>query len=746
MEICGRLISVSAYGDWGRGMLEIGSGEKVPVVGRGLAGLEEAELYRFRGEYVQHPKYGRQFDVADALVDAPSEAAGVVKFIQRHYKGCGEKTAGAILDWYSAHGGGLAKLRSDVVNRPWELEKCPGIGARKIEYMDASGAGVEVHVTRRVSAEIAGARVHEQLVKKICEWLLKSGGQHAKDPVAWCVDRLRGDPYFGVLEVEEYTLKVADRIAEAMGVGRDHPGRVACVTHQAVTEEMRKGGHAWLNMGQAKRALQNADCRGSVEACVRISQQRGFPLEISDGRVYTSASLRAERLVAARLLSLLDEGSPIWNKSRDELDAAIARMEASKGGNFRLDESQRAALVGMLTSKVRLHTLTAWPGCGKTTFLEILSGLVSDTVFAAPYSKAAKVLHARIAKYGAASSTVHVMLEATGEGFRKNRANQVVARAIVLDEGGTVDLYLMASVLEAMSPWAHLIVVGDYDQLESVGAGRVLQDVVSIKLGDHHRLTQTHRNDGAILELVGLIRDGKFPKESPGESVVFVGDKRDNEVSFTSVIDLWLDTVAQHGFEQVGLLMGHRTGKRDVEGWNVTYANAQIQRMVNAPTAENRIPGCDVRVADRVIVRKPMTLKRLTADGEEEIVGRLANGDMGYVVGFKLGQKGVLECLKLKLDDGRTVDFPGNAVRKLDLGYAMTVHAAIGSEFDEVIVVIPEGGTGFLNRNLLLTAASRAKQKLWLVGRNEQLAKVAANERPRRNSAIAEIVNNQKRV
>ena len=79
MEICGRLISVNAYGDWGRGMLEIGSGEKVPVVGRGLAGLEEAELYRFRGEYVEHPKYGRQFDVADALVDAPSEAAGVVK-------------------------------------------------------------------------------------------------------------------------------------------------------------------------------------------------------------------------------------------------------------------------------------------------------------------------------------------------------------------------------------------------------------------------------------------------------------------------------------------------------------------------------------------------------------------------------------------------------------------------------------------------------------------------------------------
>lgn len=743
MELCGRLVSVSACGKWGRGMLETSPGQWVQVIGRGLKGLEEAESYRLQGQFVTHPKYGRQFQVDDALVDAPAEAPGLVKFITRHYRGCGEKTAGSILDWYVAHRGGLQKLRADLVGRPWELEKCPAIKGRKIEYMDASGAGVEAHVARRLLAEVTEAQWPESTVRKLAAWLLKSGGQYAADPVAWCFGKLKTDPFYPAMEVDGYTLRSADRVANALGVSRSDPARCAFVMHEAVVEAMRRGGHAWLTFGQASRALESAGVEESVGACVRVAKARGYPVEVSRDRIYTTASLRVEKFISARLAAMLKPGTPIWTKPRAQLDDAIARLERAKGDSFRLDESQRKALIGILTSDVRVHALTSWPGCGKTTFLEILSGLlIKDAVFAAPYSKAAKVLDARVSQHGAAASTVHMLLEAAGEGFRRNRGNELVARTVVVDETGTVDLFLFASILDAMSPWAHLVVVGDVDQLESVGPGRVLQDIVSIEKVDKHRLQTTHRNGGAILELVGMIRQGLYPRVSPGPEVRFVGSDAASKVSFGEVITLWLECVARRGFESVGLLFGHRAGSKEVEGWNVTFINSHIQRMVNGATVNNTIPGCDLRVADRVMVRKAMTLKRLNSDGEEEIVGQVANGDMGYLVGCALSKGGRLESLKLKLDDGRIIDFPGYAANKLDLAYAMTVHSAQGSEFNEVILVIPEGPTGFLNRNLLLTGVSRAKEGLWIVGKQEQVARVAARERPWRNSAIADRVNN----
>ena len=374
----------------------------------------------------------------------------------------------------------------------------------------------------------------------------------------------------------------------------------------------------------------------------------------------------------------------------------------------------------------------------------MFAGLVKNVAFAAPYSQAAKVLNSRIKRFGIGATTAHMLLEANGEGFGKNRHNQLIASVVVLDETGTVDLFLLASLLEAMSPWAHLVVVGDVDQLDSVGHGQVLQDIVEIESADHHRLTTTYRNSGSILDLVGLIREGNYPTAPPGPEVVFLGSTKEEKIEPADLIDEWVECVSREGFEAVGLLFGHRQGERNVKGWNVTYINFLIQDLVNKASNANAIPGCELRIADRVIVRKPMTLKRLTSDGDEEIIGHVANGDRGYVRGFKLGRNGAVDCLRLKLDDGNEIEFPFLSVHKLDLAYAMTVHQAQGSEFAEVILVIPSGASGFMNRNLLFTGASRAQKRLWMVGTRTDIAQVAARERPRRNSAIADMVNNQR--
>jgi exodeoxyribonuclease V alpha subunit len=740
MELCGRLVSVSAHGDWARGTLEVAQGARVPVVGRGLAGLEPAESYRLSGQYIDHPKYGKQFDVVDALVDAPNEIPGILKFLQRHYKGCGEKTAGVIADWYAANAG-VERLRADLVNRPWEVEKCPALGARRIEFMDASGAGLEVHVSRRLAAGLVGARLPDLVQKRLASWLLKSFGMRSAAPVDACWSALEADPFLPVLHVEGYGMRLAEKVASSLRIPNDHPTRIGCLAHHAITECLRRYGHIFLTMAQARKALREEGCTDSVERCVELARQRGFPLEIHENHVYTSGMRRAEQLIVSEFTAMLGPATPIWARPLPELEAAISFLEQSKGDGFRLDDSQRTALIGMLTSRVRLHDLTSWPGCGKTAFLEILAGLVKDVVFAAPYSKAAKVLDARIHKYGVGASTAHMLLEATGDGFRRNRGNQLVACAVVLDETGTVDFLLLASLLEAMSPWAHLIVVGDVDQLESVGPGQVLQDIVAIEKADHHRLTTTYRNRGAILDLVASIREGQYPEGVPGEEVAFLGSSPQDKFGFEDLIDVWVRAVSREGFESVGLLFGHRQGERGVAGWNVTYINALIQDLVNKASDQNTIPRCELRIADRVIVRKPMTLKRMNSDGEEEVIGQVANGDTGFLQGFTVGKNGAVETLKIKLDEGREIDFPFFAVSKLELAYAMTVHQAQGSEFAEVILVIPSGATSFMNRNLLLTGASRAQKKLWMVGRRSDIAQVAARERPRRNSAVAEMVN-----
>jgi exodeoxyribonuclease V alpha subunit len=193
----------------------------------------------------------------------------------------------------------------------------------------------------------------------------------------------------------------------------------------------------------------------------------------------------------------------------------------------------------------------------------------------------------------------------------------------------------------------------------------------------------------------------------------------------------------------VALLFGYRKGSKEKVGTNVTYANHALQNLVNAETEDNRIPGCALRKEDRVIVRKRIILKRKVQNGPDEVYARLVNGDTGYVRSFKTSGDGRLDSIQLRMDDGKDIDLPPIHVRKIDLGYAQTVHSAQGSEYDEVIFFARGRGGEFLNRKLLYTGASRAKKRITLMGRREELESIVRYVAAKRQSGICADVTNR---
>lgn len=738
-EVSGVLSRLAIHGRWGRATLTTSDGKRLQVVGEALVGLVEEGSYRLVGDQKLHPKFGAQFEVSLAQVDVPG-GAGIIKYLQKHFANCGEKTAAAILDWYSKEGGrGLEGLRSALALRPWEIEACPALGTRRIAYLDESGASLEGRVHRRLSAELVAAKVPDQLLKKVAQWLLESLEGQDKT-IEGCWERFRSDPFAAVPEVEGYGYQTADAIARCLSLDSAAPCRLAAALEHAVKTTCDRGGDVYLTREQAASALHQLDEAFDLDVCLDAMGSFGGRVVQVEDRIYESGMERTERFVADALGQLLQRSMPLWCGSEDELDRRIERLELAKSDVFRLDASQRSALKGILLSNCRIHTLTAPPGHGKTSVMEMLAGLLTDVMFSAPTGMAAKVLSGAIVRHGVTAQTTHAMLEANGETFKRNRKNQLVANLLVLDEGGMQDLITFSACLEAMGPSTHLLVVGDVDQLEAVGRGAPLEDLMKIPNVDKHELTVPHRSSGGVLQLLDAVRTGEMPEQPPGEEVHYVFFEGGSSFGFDEMVALWAEAVNRRGLTDVGLMFAHRRGSATEQGWNSTYANRAIGDLVNPVDDMNVIPGTRLRLADRVIIKRNISFAVpggvLDGDRQKPVV----NGDTGHLVGFSLFQNGNLRDVSISLDEGRIVRLTTEQFKAVEPAYARTVHSAQGAEFAEVIFVAPDRSGGFANRRILYTAVSRTKGPLWLVGSYEAFKDMAARKPRARNSHVSQRV------
>lgn len=773
-EVVAQVNRLIVRGDWAVAFVSCTDNARVTkITGTALVqgGVRENARYRFTGQFKASPKHGESFEAAVVLPDLGENARSLGAYMAREFKGCGKVTADKVIKWYQANYS-LARLRTILTEAPWDLAECPVIrGNFRASVEGSRDRAGELAAKRLFAVRLSGvpalpqslvSRLADHSLTRLDPASLNHPDANSVANKAWAA--FAREPYTPIRDITGYSFGFADRIGLGLGVDPDHPARLGALGDHVLLTACEQDGHSYLTESEFRARLNvyegKQGRRADYERIAQCINEYRFPVKIenlSDGstRIYPAALLGAENRISKHWTAMLQGANPLMMRTEAERRIAVAAGEVG----IALDREQHEALIGMLISPARLHTLTAGPGCGKTACMEVFAkACVGRRVaFAAPTGKAAKVLSSRVSRHGFQASTIHRLLEPevdeTGAVvFARHIDNPLEYDIIVIDESSMLELILTRKLFDAVPKTAHVIMLGDTDQLPSVGPGSVLRDLIQIP-ADHHRLFNVHRNEGGILDLVREVRAGRFPAMPPGQDVVLGGDPGRADTGFGyvcrtydnsgqtilseeliagPVMNAYLDALTRHSIEDVGLLIPRRTGTADEPRWNITYANALLQRRLNPNGAA--VGRSDLRVGDRVIVRRNMMLAKEGSEDEQEFV---VNGDTGTLESWVPKAGGDIESLQLRLDDGRRVNIPASFQKSVQLGYALTVHASQGSEFAEVIVVGNEAMPMFANRSLLYTAVSRAKRRLVVFGDHRRLASSARTPASARNSTIS---------
>ncbi|AJZ56254.1 ATP-dependent RecD-like DNA helicase [Paraburkholderia fungorum] len=739
-EIVGRLSTLTVYnGKWARASVRIADGSFLTCVGETLLGLREGNDYRLAGWVREHARYGRQLEVRAAVLEVPQDEGALRRHLRRNFAGCGERTAAKLIEWARALPGGLDALREQLVSNPHAIDFSV-VTKRPVRMSDDEGP--EIAIYRNLSLRLGTSGVHDYLLRRLAGWVFERVGAQA-DPVVAAWERISRNPYEAVRSLDGYGFTSADAIGRQLSFPPDHVFRLAALATHAVREGCERAGHTFLMADEVARRITQYDAAVAFDVALRAAVELGEPIAVTEGRYYPLWLYNCELALAEHLGRRLAVASaPITEAPREKLEREVRMAEWSMGESFRLDDSQREAMISMLTSTCSVHTLTGGPGCGKTAMIEVLVQVVCSLgaglriVFCAPTGKAAKVLGARVQRLGMSSATVHATLGVEADGFAHNEENPLPADVVIADETSMNDLALTRALFDALPAGSHIVLLGDTDQLASVGPGQMLVDLLELD-ADHQQLSITHRNDGGILEVVRQARAGKcdcvdrpdvrFSHGLPATDVAGIG----------KVIGAYLRAVRRSGIEHVGLLMGARRGDVKVPGWNVTYLNDALREQLNAQG--RRVPGTSLRLGDRLMIRQNLRLEQGEEANGQMRYEQVVNGDTGTLAGCHLDATGhSVSYLVVTLDDGREIRYPGTNLDALVLAYALTVHAAQGSEYREVIFICTDGHAGFMHRGIVYTAFSRTRKRLLVVADDEVLRRSCARPIPPRNSRLVQ--------
>ncbi len=739
---------------WGMGKIRTPDGQKTSVNGNALAGLREKSEYEFTGRYVTHDKFGEALQVSSVSVHVPQSKEAVLKYLQTNYAGVGKKSAEKFIDHHIASGKTLEDLRETLIKNPFAVDFS---SVTKRKTAAKTSGGVRGAIYRQLATQLGAHDIPDGIFRSLSVYYETkfTGGA---DPVGDSWNEFIENPYAPIREVGGYGFLRADLLGKKLQFPQNAPARIAALATHAVDIGCNTNGHTYLLIDDFIQKIKLLDPCVNAEEAVVAAMQMGEPITEDCGRYYLNKYYKAEKFLAMEFARRLSSPiKPLFARAKAEVEGAID--VAAKSVGITLDESQRSAVYGILTSTQSVHSITAPPGCGKTAIMEVVLGVLEKTReietvgLCAPTGKAAKVLTARVSKYQTKATTIHSMLGVGGPGgFVFNHANKLPFDILVCDEASMIDVSLMNSVMSATKPDTHVIFLGDPKQLPSVGPGDCLTDILSLGF-DHHRLNKTHRNDGGILEVVNMAGSGSLvnPNESRSDVDFVDGLPEATEESVRALVQRFdIDLQAVNGdFAAVGLMVARRKGDPTTPGWNVTYLNHVMRERYNATGA--KIPGTTFRVNDRIIIRKNQTLVQPPEDdGFPTNPEHVVNGDTGFIRGFQLkestdantedgdGSVGTIKSMTLELDDGRSIQYGVSGLDALGHSYAITVHAAQGSEYQRVISICVNGSSNFIHRGILFTAWSRAQTKLTVVGDQEVIRAILKRPAPKRNSYLVQ--------
>ncbi|MFC5720298.1 ATP-dependent RecD-like DNA helicase [Streptomyces gamaensis] len=699
-----------------------GSGDLLTVVGS-LLGAQPGESLRLEGRWGSHPQYGRQFTVENYTTVLPATVQGIRRYLGSGLiKGIGPRIADRITEHF-----GTDTL--DVIEKePGRLIEVPGLGPKRTRMIGA--AWEEQKAIKEVMVFLQGVGVSTSIAVRI----YKQYGDAS-------ISVVRNQPYRLAADVWGIGFLTADRIAQSVGIPHDSPERVKAGLEYALSQSADQG-HCYLpeerliadgvkllqvDTGLVIDCLAGLAADGEDSARVVRESVPGPDGGESVTAVYLVPFHRAELSLAGQLSRLLRaEEDRLSAFQGVDWDKALSWLAGRTGAE--LAPEQRQAVQLALTRKVAV--LTGGPGCGKSftvrSVVELARAKGAKVVLAAPTGRAAK----RLAELtGAEASTVHRLLELKpGGDAAYDRDRPLDADLVVVDEASMLDLLLANKLAKAVAPGAHLLFVGDVDQLPSVGAGEVLRDLLApgspvpaVRLTTIFRQAQ----QSGVVTNAHRINSG-VPPVTSGLADFFLFAEEDAEEAGRLTVDVTARRIpARFGLDPRRDIQVLAPMHRGPAGAGTL--NGLLQQAITPARpglAERRFGGRIFRVGDKVT--------QIRNNYEKG-----ANGVFNGTVGIVTGLDDIEQTLTVRTDEDEDVTYDFTELDELAHAYAVTIHRSQGSEYPAVVIPVTTSAWTMLQRNLLYTAVTRARKLVVLVGSRRALGQaVRTVSAGRRHTAL----------
>lgn len=684
-----------------------------------MADIMEGEDYTFWGQLSQHPKYGQQLQLSRYQRAKPSSSGLIKYFSSDHFKGIGKKTAERIVSLYGDN------TIDKILDDPSKLEDINGFSKANREAFVAKlriNYGTE---------QIIAALVELGLSNRIAFQIYDQYKEEA-------VERVRTNPYQLVEDIQGIGFKMSDKLAQEIGIADSAPERFRAALLHSLLEQSISQGDTYI---EARDLLAYAidlleDSRQIECNPAQVAQELSHL--ISDEKVYNAgtkifdASLfTAEEGIKNQLQRLLD--TPFEKQiSQDKIEKEVQAIEKEFAISY--DQVQKDAIYKALTSKVFI--LTGGPGTGKTTVIRgILEAYarINDIdlnkkdlpiILAAPTGRAARRMNELT---GLPSATIHRHLGLNGDNDYQAMEDYLDCDLLVVDEFSMVDTWLANQLLGAISSNTQIIIVGDSDQLPSVGPGQVLADLLKITSLPQIALRKIFRQsaDSTIVDLANQMRQGILPvdfRDKKADRSYFDAMPQHVPTMVTKIVA----SAVKSGIpaDEIQILAPMYKGQAGINN-----LNQLMQELLNPLDNGTEF------VFNEIHFRKGDKVLHLVNDAQLNVF----NGDIGYITDLIPAKYTESKQDEIMMDfDGSEVTYPRNEWLKITLAYAMSIHKSQGSEFQVVILPITRQSGRMLQRNLIYTAVTRSKSKLILLGEHSAFDYAIKNEGDKRKTFLVQ--------
>lgn len=685
--------------------------------------MNQGESLAVQGKWIQHPVYGEQLEIASYRQVTPTTLEGIENYLASGViKGIGAKTAKKIVDQFG-------KDALDVIQyNPHMLMKIEGIGQAKANMI------AEAFQKQRELREVMLFLQQFGVTPNYAVKIYKRYGDEA-------IGRIKENPYRLADDIIGIGFKMADTIAKRMGIDPQSPYRVMCGIKYMLGQYSLEG-HTYMQreelIGSTAKMLE-VHQNLVEEGITNLALNYDIQLENLEGEivVFGMPYYYAELYVCKKLVEL---GQGEIDNLTDGLTAEIDSLEKNSG--IELAENQRTAIEAACKNGVLV--ITGGPGTGKTTtinsIIKIFENQNLTMALAAPTGRAAKRMSEAT---GREAKTIHRLLEYSfGEddaamGFTKNEEEPLPVDVVIIDEMSMVDILLMKALMKAITPGTKVILVGDVDQLPSVGPGNVLRDIIDSQIIPVVKLDQIFRQaqESMIIVNAHRINKGQYPHiNSKDKDFYFIGKKSQEQIAET-IKGLCKERLPKYNnFDPIKDIQVLTPMKKGQVG--MYQMNNELQEILNPPhisKEEKEMKDKRFRVGDKVMqMKNNYNLKWKKVEDETEGEG-VFNGDFGYIQQIDHEEREMV----VLFDEEKLVKYDFSQLEELELAYCITIHKSQGSEFPVVVMPVCWGPPMLLTRNLLYTAVTRAKELVVLVGIEGNLKEMVNNNRIiRRNSGL----------